>query len=191
MKKIRTTCRKGETSVEYVKFSEVDLLRKKVLRYITESRANKITLFLDTNNAIYSLSEEVVKQAMSTCGIEHIVEEVAQPERKLMGISVPFKKSGKKDSDKVYIALASIDGNTDLDTLYTGLLQYLDYALCGSGERSPDELINLFRRGPEKALFNKDIFDFTFYDSVLVKRMRIDSEDRELVELMNNLRNSI
>jgi hypothetical protein len=188
MKKIRTTCRKGETTAEYSKLGEVDSLRKNVLRFILDKHKQDMILFIDTNNGIRSFTKEKLKEAMTVCNLENIIEEVSKPERKLIGISVPLKKREKKDSDKVYIALASIDEYSDLNVLYDRLLESLDYALFASAGKSPEELISHFRRGPEDVLFNKTMFDFTFYDSVLIKRMRIDNEDRELVELIEKYR---
>lgn len=188
MKKIRTTCKKGETTAEYAKLEDVDSLRKNVLRYILGKHGQEMTLFVDTNNGIRSFTKEKLIEAMNACNIKYIIEEVSQPERRLMGISVPFKKREKKDSAKVFIALASIDEHSDSGDLYDRILGSLDYALFASAGKSPEELISLFRRGPEDVLFNKTMFDFTFYDSVLIKRMRIDNEDRELVELIEKYR---
>ena len=185
MKKIFIRCKKGETTADYQKCERIDTFRKSVLRFMCSQKNGNKSVFIDTNNGLRLFTQKELKDTMDSLGVGSLVEETNKEERKWMGVSIPFKKS-RTSEEKRYIAVMSLNDDTDSDRLYDSLLRYLDYALFDAGDMPISETIAHLRRAPENFLFNKDILEFTFYDSIFIKRMRIDEENRGLVDLMES-----
>ncbi len=62
-----------------------------------------------------------------------------------------------------------------------------DYGICINSKKSMKELIGPMRTDVTDVLFNKDIFDCTCYDSIVVNQMRIDVPSESLYNFLNSL----
>lgn len=189
--KVRISVKDRETSAEYSKVKKVDFLRKTILDFMLEDSGSRCILCIDTNNGIGTMGEEEIVKVLEDCMIDFNMEETKPAEGRFMGFAMSFAKKKTRVNKKVFRVVASVNGNTDHGKLYDGLLKHYDYALCYGNESGLEKVVALLRKGVEGVLFNKEVFERTFYDSIVVKRMRVDSEDKNLINLLNRLKNDV
>lgn len=186
--KTRISIKNGETSAEYSRLKTKGALRKGVLVYLLEEAKYKCVLYIDTNNGLEKVDKKNINEILNKFASSHVIEEVKSTEKKLMGVSMPFvRKKNKQAAKKDYRMVFQISSNEEAEKLYDSLLYKFDYALCMGDELQPEKVFNILRKGAVEVLFNKEIFSNTFYDSIVVSRMRIDKEDEELKKMIIQL----
>lgn len=179
--KIRISCKNNETTAEYSRLDNSDSFRKSILDLMIEYFVSSI-LYVDTNNGTGFIEREDIKKVMDQCEIDCAIEEIEPVQQKFLGFAMPFRKNKKKETKSAYRVIASMSREVDADKLYSSFLRYFDYALCSGIDKKPEEIIFMFRRGIEDVLFNKEIIENTFYDSIVVKRLRIDMINEKLAD---------
>jgi len=186
--KIRISCKNGETSAEYSRVDEFHKLRKTILKFLLFNTEARKIIYVNTNNGIKTSNREEMEKVLEKTGNEYSIEEINVVEQKFLGFAMPFRRRKKEQAKRAFLITALVDKETDADLIYDGFLCKFDYALCAQESENLGDVHALLRRGAENILFNKQIFMSTFYDSIVVRRMRVDIIDRKLEEELKSIR---
>lgn len=186
--KIKIIKREKDFIVEYAREKNMHKLRLLVLDFLVQNSEKPVFLYIDTNSKTKHMPIEAIEQVLAECGIRFRKEAVQKAQRGAFGFT-DFLKS-KKNSKNLpeNIILAEIQKNESLKYLYDKLLCFYDYALGIKPAMEMDELILRLKMEAMDVLFNKDVFNNTLYDSIVIKRLRMDAPYAQLENFINNIK---
>ena len=186
--KIKIMKRETDFIVEYAREKNMHELRLKVLEFLVQNSEGPVFLYIDTNSKTEYMPIEVIEQVLNESGLKYRVEPVGKAQRGAFGFT-NFLKSKKKNKNlPENIILAEIHKTVELKNLYDKFLHFYDYALGIKPAKEMDELILRLKTDAMGLLFSKDIFSNTLYDSIVIKRMRMDAPYAKLENFVSNLK---
>ena len=187
--KIKIMKREKDYIVEYAREKNMHELRLKVLEFLVQNSEGAVFLYIDTNSKMEYISIKAIGQLLDECGIQYRKEPVEKAKRGAFGFT-NFLKSNKKNKNlPENIILAEVQKNAPLRDLYDKFLRFYDYALGIKPAKKMDELILRLKMDATDVLFNKDVFTNTLYDSIVIKRMRMDAPYTQLENFISNIKN--
>lgn len=173
--KIKIMKRENDIIIEYAREKNPDVLRYKILEYLTNSTEGKIIIYIDTNSKVEEMPIAEIENALLAADINYKCVAVENSKRGMFGLSQIFKANKKNKNLTEHIVLAEITKETDIKEIYHQLLSNYDYAVGIGTVRPISELILMVKSNIDDALFNKEVFCNTAYDSIVLQRMRMDS----------------
>lgn len=174
--KVKKTDR--ELIADYSNIRDIHAFRYGVLDFIIGSKENVIIL-IDTNLCIKKLPIDDITTFLKTKNLEHITVPTEKVERKLFGISEFFGKK-KKPQITENILMIMITKEQFKKYIYDDFLKYYDYGIMAGIKEPLEDILDLYRVDHSEVMFNKEVSDACYYDSVIFTRMRTNSDDRKL-----------
>jgi|GEM_PF-4784810 len=173
--KVKVIKRQQDFLVDYMHEKDIHAWRCGVLEFFAGQYCDRAVLYIDTNNRIRELQAGAVGRMLEDCGFSYIMEPVEKSQRKLMDIGRFFRKASAEKAMTESIILAGVNRESRLRELYDGFLRYYDYGLGAGASGGMTELLPQLKMNAAGALFNRDVFPVSFYDSILYCRTRTDA----------------
>ncbi len=177
--KIKVKKINGAIIVDYFKAKNINEFRFGVLEYLVGISKESLILFVDTNSSIKKIPIEDIEKTLKFFCKEHFAEHIVSTKKNIFGFTFPTKGKKKPEKSESLIAL-KVDKDRFSKELYEDFLQYYDYGIGVGCRKSTQEMLNLFSEDWDSVLFNKEVLEASFYDSILFSRLRTDSTDAGL-----------
>ncbi len=181
--KIKIKKTERDFTAHYYHANDIHLFRSSVLEFIIKSEKSAL-MFVDTNSRIKKLTESEIENVLNSCGLNYIKKQIPSTEKKLFGLATFFGGKNKKKRPESLFAIELSSENYSID-LYNSFLMYYDYGILSGLKQSIKDITDIYMMDYSDVMFNKDISETCYYDSVIFTRIRTNSDDSELE---NNIR---
>ncbi len=183
--KIKINKNDKEMTADYIREGKVYLLRYNALKFLFDKFGGDMYVFVNTNNRKRKAPNQNIEKKLDNLNLEYRTEPAEKKVKKMIDLSWAFKPKEKDMSE--YVVLVKLTDLSNLENLYDDLLQYYDYGV-GCGAKKPlDAVFNIIKHDASKALFSKEYFQLTMYDSIIFYRMRVDAPYEDLLNYIENL----
>lgn len=174
----------GEVIIDYMREKNKHELRLKLLEFFVSEATDNVLLYMNTNSKKAKVPIEKIKESFTENNIDFLNEITENTGSGILRLGNFFRTRGNRKKIPEYIILATLNKDSALKNIYDNVLMNYDYGICINSKKSMNELIGPIRNDVSDVLFNKDIFDCTCYDSIVVNQMRIDTPSAALDEFL-------
>ena len=177
----------GEVIINYMREKNKHELRLKLLEFFVGEASDNVLLYMNTNSKKAKVPIEKTKETFTKNNIDFLSEITENSGNGILNLGNFIKFRGKREKIPEYIILATLNKDSALKVIYDNVLMNYDYGICINSKKSMKELIGPIRSDVSDVLFNKNIFDCTCYDSIVVNQMRIDTPSEQLDDFLDSL----
>lgn len=168
--KVKKNKHTGETLVEYLSAAEKASGRFETLEKLLRGHSD-ITIFIDTNQRISDLSAEEAAGVLGLLGIRHKMFPTEANKRSFFGFSLNISLKNKQ-KQKEHIFILNISSEQFTRELFETLLMRYDIAVGIGRKKDFDEICESLHLDASEALFNREYFEESVYDSILCSCLR-------------------
>lgn len=177
----------SEVIIDYMREKNKHDLRLKLLEFFVSEASDNVLLYMNTNSKKTKIPIEKTKETFTKNNIDYLSEIIGNSNSDILSIGNFIKSGGNRKKIPEYIILATLNSDSALKDIYDNVLMNYDYAICINSNKSMNELIGPIRNDVSDVLFNKNIFDCTCYDSIVVNQMRVDTPSESLDAFLDSL----
>lgn len=177
--KIRNSKTTGETFVQYGDRFNIKKYRFKLLRNIIKGSA-LVTLVVDTNQKLGEATIEGAEEYLKQSGIKYSAFPARQNSMKFFGFDIQRKTINQK------IFVLEISGEEFSSELYDVFLKDYDVAIGFDRLKPFEEICDILKIDISAALFDREFFRESIYDSVVCGSLRSSADIRPYVEAAIN-----
>lgn len=185
--KIKVMKRENDIIIEYSREKKPNDLRYKVLDFLVKRTEGKIFIYVDTNSKVKAMPIADIENILKASDLSYECEAVESSKRGVFGLKQMIKPNKKNKRLIEHIIVIEVPQGTDLNEIYYKFLCNYDYALGIGSDKPLGELTLRLKSSAIDVLFNKEILSNTVYDSIVIRRMRMDSPYNDLADFADNL----